>query len=116
MQQLDPANVAQGQRYAEVRRHYGKTQHQLGQDIGVSHQQISKIERGQSKLAVQQLRRTAKCLGCSTTALLNPQGSPLPERNKRRRRKTDPPDQPKPEIAVIALLEAAAEATVAPGR
>ena len=95
--QLDPANVAQGKRCAEVRKHYGLTQNEFGKGIGLSGKQISKIERGQSKVSVPLLRRTAKYLGCSTTTLLNPQGSPLPERNKRRRRKTDPPNEAKPE-------------------
>lgn len=106
MQRPDPALVAQGKRLVEVRKHYGLTQDELGKGIGLSGKQVSKLERGHSHITLVHLDRAAKCFGCPATTFLKPAGSPLPERNKRRRRnhQSDPPDREEPErVWAIAL-------------
>jgi transcriptional regulator with XRE-family HTH domain len=109
MKRPDPALVAQGKRLVEVRKHYGLTQDELGKGIGLSGKQVSKLERGHSHINLVHNERIAKCLGCPPTALLKPPGSPLPVRNRRRRRshQADPPAPPE-EVWLTAALAAPA--------
>lgn len=55
----------------EWRDHVGMTQEQAGEAIGMSHSQLSRIERGQSPYSQPLLEAAAKLYGCTENDLIS---------------------------------------------
>lgn len=64
---MDPRRA---NRLAELRARAGLRQDELAEAVGITQQQISKIENGRRPLTIEQARRIAQVLGCSPADLL----------------------------------------------
>ena len=69
-----------GQRLRDARNAVGLSQSELGEQIGVTFQQIQKYEKGSNRVSVPKLIQICKVLGCAPAMFLDPYlgGSPAP--------------------------------------
>lgn len=67
---VEDVNKAIGQRVCAFRRSMGLTQKELGEHIGVSHQQVQKYEKGKDRLSISQLIHVSKVLSVDMSDLL----------------------------------------------
>src|SRR5262245_52960612 len=68
---LNSHDLKIGQRLKAARRHFGLTQKQIGEAIGVSVGQIGNIEHGRSQLSAAQIVTLARRLGISSDMLMH---------------------------------------------
>ena len=59
-----------GRNIRKIRKARGITQRELGNALGVSNQQVSRIESGQRNISVDALFVISRCLGCETAEFL----------------------------------------------
>lgn len=57
-----------GRKIRELRRHYNLTTRQLADSAGISHQQMSRYERGVNRIHVDILYRISLVFGCGISA------------------------------------------------
>ncbi len=60
----DPVDIHVGRRIRQRRKLLGKSQTFLGEALGVSFQQIQKVERGANRISASAMYRAAKALEC----------------------------------------------------
>lgn len=65
-------SVEIGQRLRDVRNAAGLSQSELGEQIGVTFQQIQKYEKGVNRVSVPKLIQICKVLDCAPTVFLDP--------------------------------------------
>jgi transcriptional regulator with XRE-family HTH domain len=66
-----PEDKIVGRRIGAVRGWRGMTQKKLGEEIGVSFQQIQKYESGQDRISAGRLVRAARALGVPVSSFYN---------------------------------------------
>lgn len=69
-----PIDPRRANRLRELRGRAGLKQEELADQVGISQQQLSKIENGRAPMTLEQARRIAAILGISATDLLPEQG------------------------------------------
>lgn len=65
-----------GRKIRELRRHYNLTTRQLADSAGISHQQMSRYERGVNRIHVDILYRISLVFGCGISAFFSDISSP----------------------------------------
>jgi len=70
-ERLNVYDVAIGAHIRQRRKECGLSQHQLGEVVGVTYQQIQKYERGTNRVSASSLVEIAHALGCKPSAFLD---------------------------------------------
>jgi transcriptional regulator with XRE-family HTH domain len=75
----DPKDVEVGRRVRAFRLNKGLSQEKLGDELGITFQQIQKYEKGVNRIGAGRLQRIAEVLGVPVSEFFSPGGASAPQ-------------------------------------